>query len=104
MRAIALNLERADVRRVGLPAQVERPPELGRPWRALRRATAGSAPPVIGGTTSVLRISSSALLTAFSAVFELRLAVRAGGDLLAALPVDLLDEIAILGLRDRAPS
>ena len=35
---------------------------------------------------------------------ELRLAVRAGGELLAALLVDLLDEIAVLGLRGRARS
>ena len=53
---------------------------------------------VIGGTTSFFCISSSALFSAFSAVFSLRLVVRAGGQLLAALAVDLLDEIAVLGL------
>jgi hypothetical protein len=95
--AIALNLERADIRHVGLPAQVERAPELG-----------GLGARFVEGQPILLRRDrrdhfglEDLELRALHGILgrlELRLAVRAGGDLFAALLVDLLDEIAVLRL------
>ena len=96
-RAIALNLERADVRHVGLPAQIERAPELGR----LGAGFVEGEPVLLGGDRRDHLGLEDLELRALDGVLgrlELRLAVRAGGDLFAALLVDLLDEIAILGL------
>ena len=96
-RAIALNLERADVGGVGLPPQVERAPKL----RRLGAGFVERQPVLLGGDRRHDLGLEDLELRALDGVLgrlELRLAVRAGGDLLAALLVDLLDEIAVLGL------
>ena len=87
----------ADIRHVGLPAQVERAPKLG----GLGARFVERQPVLLrrdGRDHLGLEDFELGALHGVLGRLELRLAVRAGGDLFAALLVDLLDEIAILRL------
>ena len=72
-----------------------------RSWVALARASSSVSrfcSAVIGWDDLGLEDLELRALDGILGRLELRLAVRAGGNLFAALLVDLLDEIAILGL------
>ena len=79
-------------------AQVERPPELRQPCARASSSVSRFCSAVIGGDHVGLEDLELGALHGVLGRLQLRLAVRAGGDLLAALLVDLLDEIAVLRL------
>src|SRR5207247_8399287 len=97
LRAVALNLERADVGGVRLPSQGERLTQLiGLRPRLVERQRV-----LLGRDGRYDLVFEDFELRALDGVLRLLdfgLLVRGGGELLAAFLVDLLDEIAILGL------